>query len=323
MLAGFDPRWRDLPDYILGITEAIWEGRDVASLRALYASDIRLRTPAGLVRGNEAVIAGTLATLHEFPDRQLLADDVIWCGDERGGYYSSHRIITTATHLADGEFGPANGRRVAFRVVADCAAHEGVIDDEWLLRDRGALVRQLGLDPKRVAAAEIEREGGAEGARRPLTTSHDDGGPYTGAGNDDSWGRSYAATLESMMNADFAAVRRDYDRGVQLETPGGVTRFGFAGVDAFWIGLRSAFPTARFTVHHRIGREDPLAPPRAALRWSLDGVHEGVGAFGVPSGAPVHVMGISHAEFGPRGIRREYVLADEVAVWKQILLHSG
>jgi hypothetical protein len=33
-------------------------------------------------------------------------------------------------------------------------------------------------------------------------------------------------------------------------------------------------------------------------------------------------MGISHAEFGPRGIRREYALFDEVAVWKQILLQT-
>ena len=29
-------------------------------------------------------------------------------------------------------------------------------------------------------------------------------------------------------------------------------------------------------------------------------------------------MGMSHAEFGPRGLKREFVLFDEVAVWKQI-----
>jgi hypothetical protein len=35
-------------------------------------------------------------------------------------------------------------------------------------------------------------------------------------------------------------------------------------------------------------------------------------------------MGISHAELGPDGrIRREYVVFDEGAVWKQILLHTG
>ena len=322
-IKGFDPRWKDLPDYILGITHDIWEGRGVASLRDSYAPDIVLRTPAGIVRGNEAVINATLATLHEFPDRQLFADDVIWSGDEEGGFLSSHRVITTATHLGDGEFGPATGRRLAFRVIADCAARAGVVDDEWLVRDRGAIVRQLGLDPRRVAAAEIEREGGAREARRPFTPAEDSVGPYTARGNEDPWGVAYAATLDSMMSADFAAARRDYDRAVELVTPGGVVRHGHAGVEAFWIGLRSALPTASFTVHHRIGREDPLRAPRAALRWSLDGTHDGHGAFGPPTGAPVHLMGISHAEYGPDGLRREYVLADECAIWKQILLHSG
>ena len=42
-----------------------------------------------------------------------------------------------------------------------------------------------------------------------------------------------------------------------------------------------------------------MMPPRAAIRWSLSGKHEGAGRFGTPSGADVYVMGISHAEFGP------------------------
>jgi hypothetical protein len=34
-------------------------------------------------------------------------------------------------------------------------------------------------------------------------------------------------------------------------------------------------------------------------------------------------MGISHAEFGPRGLRREWTLYDETAIWMQILTHQG
>jgi hypothetical protein len=34
-------------------------------------------------------------------------------------------------------------------------------------------------------------------------------------------------------------------------------------------------------------------------------------------------MGISQAEFGPWGIRREWVLIDETAIWKQIILKTG
>jgi hypothetical protein len=34
-------------------------------------------------------------------------------------------------------------------------------------------------------------------------------------------------------------------------------------------------------------------------------------------------MGVSHAEFGPRGLRRETTLIDDIAIWKQILLQTG
>ena len=94
------------------------------------------------------------------------------------------------------------------------------------------------------------------------------------------------------------------------------------------MGLRSSFPDAEFKIHHMIGREDPLMPPRAALRWTLHGKHSGWGSFGVPTGAEVFVLGASHAEFGalisgqPK-LRREWALFDETAIWKQILLHTG
>ena len=45
--------------------------------------------------------------------------------------------------------------------------------------------------------------------------------------------------------------------------------------------------------------------------------------FGVPSQAAVHVMAISHVEFGPRGIKNEWILFDETEIWKQILMKTG
>ncbi len=52
-----------------------------------------------------------------------------------------------------------------------------------------------------------------------------------------------------------------------------------------------------------------MMPPRAAVRWSLTGCHDGWGMLGRPTGAPVHVMGITHAEFGPWGLRREFTIS--------------
>ena len=144
-----------------------------------------------------------------------------------------------------------------------------------------------------------------------------------GRGNGNEWGAAYVDLLTRVMAADFAALPRLYDRAVHLSLPGGRTEHGVTEADRFWIGLRAAFPSATLDVQHVIGREDPLMPPRAAVRWVLTGRHDGRGMFGEPTGAEVFLWGASHAEFGPRGIRREYVIFDEVAVWTQILLARG
>jgi len=282
--------YADFPDYIIRITKEIWEDRGIETLNRTYAADIPVRSPMGIQRGNQAVIASTMATINEFPDRQLLAEDVIWSEDAAHGHLSSHRLLTTATHSRDGQFGPATGKRWTVRVIADCAADGATI---------------YGDDAP------------------PFTPAMDVDGGYHGRGNANPWGQRYADTLTRIMDTDFAHILTGYDRAVIGEYAGARQAIGREAVTEFWVGLRSAIPNAEFKIHHQIGMDGDMLSPRAAIRWSLDGLHEGWGSFGKPTGAPVHVMGISHAEFGPWGLRREYALYDEVAIWKQILLHVG
>lgn len=327
-MKGFDAQFRDFPDYILKITHEIWEGRGIATLHRYYAPDIVVRAPASVTVGNAGVIGATMATLAEFPDRTLLGEDVIWSGTPEAGMLSSHRILSTATHLGDGVYGPATGTALRYRILADCHARDNMIDDEWLIRDQGAIVRQMGMEPADYARDAIAREGGPEACIKPLTPATDIPGPYTGHGNDDPWGARLADLITRIMGADMAAIGAEYDRAAQLEYPGGVTGHGPAAADRFWMGLRAAFPSATFRVEHVIGRADPMMPPRAALRWSLHGTHDGWGAFGRPTGAEVYVLGITHAEYGALAggdvrLRREWTLYDETAIWKQILMHTG
>jgi hypothetical protein len=327
-MKNFSNRWKDFPDYIIGVTKEIWEDRGVATLHHTYAADIPVRSPMGVRRGNLVTIADTMATIHSFPDRKLYAEDVIYSDHPEAGLLSSHRLLTTGTHLNDGPFGPATGKRFVVRVIADCAARADVIYDEWLVRDYGGIVRQLGIEPKDQARRVIAMEGGPERASRPFTPEIDVKGEYEGTGNDNAWGQRYAATLTRIMETDFAHIHEHYDRAVIGEYPGAKQAIGREDVTAFWLGLRSSFPSATFTIHHRIGMDADMLSPRASIRWSLDGIHEGWGTFGQPTGARVHVMGMSHAEYGPFGpdgvgLRREFTLYDEVAIWKQILLHTG
>ncbi|MFB9885149.1 ester cyclase [Balneatrix alpica] len=322
-MKGFDPAFTDFPDYIVKITQEIWEDRGINTLHHYYAPDLLVRTPMGISKGNQAVISATMATCHEFPDRQLYAEDVIWAGNDEEGFLSSHRIISTATHRKDGQFGPASGRSFRINVIADCAARNNTIDDEWLVRDYGGLVRQLGLNPREYTAQLIRDEGGPELAKKPFVPELDAPGPYRNRGNSNEWGQRYADSLTRIMGADFTHILKDYDRAIIGHYPGGECVVGRDAACAFWVGLRSSFPNAKFEIHHQIGMNSDMLSPRAAVRWSLDGTHDGWGTFGRPTGKRVHVMGISHAEFGPWGLRREWALYDEIAILKQILMQTG
>ena len=314
-MRGFDPEFRDLPDYILKITARIWEGREVGAIRRFYAADGPVRSPSGIVVGAEKVVAATLATLAEFPDRRLLGEDVVWTGDAESGFLSSHRILSAATHLGDGACGPATGRKLRYRVIADCAVRENRVFDEWLVRDQGAMARCLGKTPREMAAAQLESgdanfflpENDAPGEWNPVVEKTGPAAAYA-----EIWRRIW-------REKDLSAVAEGYHPAAILEGPGGRAHDGHAGIDRFHLGWVSALPEAEFRVEHLFALREPNRDARVAMRWSARGAHSGFGAFGNPSGADVYVMGISHARITDGKIAAEWALADEVAVWKQIL----
>ena len=322
-MEGFDSKYANFPDWINGITHEIWEERGIDKLLYLYSDDIPVRSPSSIVIGNKVVIEATKATLSEFPDRQLLGEDVIWSGSPETGMLSSHRIISTASHLGDGSFGKATGKKITFRTIADCHAINNQINDEWLIRDQGSMARQLVMLPKDFARNQINNEGGFENCNQPFSDSMDKVGPYTGKGNNNEWGEKAVAILNQIMSGKDSVIRTQYDRGCHLEYPGGVCGHSYDDAEEFWDGLRSSMPSAIFTVEHQIGREDEHLPPRAAVRWKLKGKHDGYGIFGEPTGTDLYVMGVTHIEFGPWGLRREYTLFDETAIWKQIIIKTG
>jgi hypothetical protein len=277
-----------------------------------------------VIYGPEAVVEATKATLQEFPDRQVLGEDVIWIGNEENGFLSSHRILTKATHQNDGMYGPATGKKIVYRVIADCACRNNQVYDEWLVRDQGAIIRQIGLDPKKYAANLMQEEGGAEKCSIPFNENTPIDGDYTSpAISNENTGTRYADILKSIMNKDIGSFENNYDRAVQQEQPGGFTAHGTEEVSKFWKILLFAFPDAKFSIEHISYTEEKDQPKKAAVRWSLIGKHDGNGIFGTPSGSNVYIMGINHAEFGPRGIKNEWVLFDETMIWKQILMKTG
>jgi predicted ester cyclase len=317
LMQGFDPEFRDPVHYILAITERIWEGRGVGLIRDWYGAECPVRTPLGATEDVEAVVRGTLETLAAFPDRELLGEEVI-IGAKRPGFYSSHRVRSTATHRGGGMFGPPTGRAISMLTIADCLCRDNQVVEEWLVRDQAGIALQLGLDPARLGAEIAGRNPQAAPGFEALLARWADPQGLTVEG-DEALARSVIEALARVWaDKDLGAARAVYDRAVRLEGPGGEVHHGWTRLDAFLFGVLGAIPDGRWQAHHAVALRGPGRPARVALRWTYGGTHTGHGRYGPPTGRAVALLGISHFELVEERIRSEWMLVDELSVWAQL-----
>lgn len=313
----------DVPTFIYGITREIWEDRGIGGkLDRYYAPECLVRAPTGLTSDNSGVLTQTLQTLHQFPDRQLVGEEVIWAGYDDGSFLSSHRLISVTLHLGDGSYGPVTGRQVKSRIIADCWVVDGVVTEEWLVRDQASFARCLGLDPRTLARQMAAHDLRRTGAVQFYVPEHDVPGRYRPAIQNGPEVALYAEGYRRIWGVkDTSAIRDLYFNGADLAAPGGEHHHGHDDIGRFYLGYLAAFPDAVFTLDSATVNSGVGQAARVALRWSLRGTHAGFGRFGEPTGAPVYVMGLSHAQVVDGRIQREWMVTDEVAIWKQIEAH--
>jgi len=321
-MKGFDKKYVDFPDYILKITKQIWEGKDVESIGKFYTDNIPVRSPFGITYGNKPVIEATYNTLKEFPNRQLLGEDVIWNGNDDVGYHSSHRILSKGTHLGDGFYGKPTGKDIYYRVIADCACKDNQVYDEWIVRDQGAMVRQIGYSPKEFAQIMIDKEGGVDNAKKLFDKSEVEPSDYHPEDmRINSAGEKYSKILNSVFEANYDFS--DYNRASSIYWPGNKLGHGREDVAKFWNSLKSIFTEIKFSIEHVGYLDEPIKNPKASIRWFLEGIHSNDSDdYGKKTNSKLFIMGINHVELNKDGIIREWVLFDEVAIWKQILMNK-
>ena len=299
------------------VAEAIWRRADFARpVERHLDPNVVLRSPETIRQGRVSVATEALGSLAAFPDQVWHPEDALTWQSRSMRLVAERRVVSTR-HAGAGLYGNATGNALNFRVLSETAMREGRLAEIWRVSDRAAILAQIGISPERWAEAALASR---DPASEPYVPALDLPAIYTGRGETDGWGATWADLVERAMEGAFGLIDAQYAPGAELCYPGSAPAYGASAARGFWLGLRAAFPSARFEVLHAFGIEAPLLPPRAALRWSLTGSHDGWGAFGPPTGAEVHVMGLSQAEFGPEGVRREWTLFDPGAVWMQILL---
>lgn len=318
-MKGFDEEFVDLGTYIRVITDRIWEGRQVQDIRRYYSDDCAVETPTSVTVGVQHVVDGTHATLQTFPDRRLLAEDVIQSGNDVSGYLSSHRIFSPMTHAGPGVFGPASGRPIYARTIADCVCLENRIIHEWLIRDQAAIARQIGIHESQLAQRWLNERGGFHKSSMPAPPPG-----YVSYVDSDPLALRYSDRIASDVGAERRTDRTLnsdplLDPAVISALPGGSVAVGALARQDFWKQVFGAIRCERFVVEHLVANTRPSRPTAVAIRWRVNGRHEGAGRYAEPTGRAVEVMGICHAEFSEGRLMREWVLVDEVAIWMQVL----
>ena len=333
-MEGFDSQYCDFVDYITRITHNIWEERGIGIIYDTYHDDVTMHCGSFNLQGMNDVVSNTLQTLHAFPDRRLVGENVVWSYDPDETYYSSHRIVSNATNLGDSNFGPATGKKAFFRTTVDCKVYKNRIVEEWLVRDNLYIVKQLGFDPveiakrmargfKTKAPALQSRFGLAENRKGQLAPELTINKIVDDKGNFDI-GNFILSMYENVWNYRyFNKVRNYYTENAIIHSICNKELIGEAQIQGMLVSLFASVPNSRVMIErvtcNEIIGEDAWD---VSVRWRISGMHEGIGFFGQPSGKPIEIFGINHLKIKNQMIVEEWMTFDGLDVLRQIYLEN-
>ena len=308
----------EIEKFIYEITEEIWENKQVENIRNYYASDVIVRSPSFTSYDCDTVVQATYNTLEQFPDRELIGEDVISCGSKAGTYLSSHRILSTGTHLGDGFYGKATGKKIIYRVIADCLVVKNKIVEEWIIRDEASILKQLGFQIKDFVNQRINDGTFIKNDIKFTKNAFIQKNIIHACENE--YSLKYRDQFTKLINKKFISLNEFYERSAQLYWIGGELVNTYERIFEKWNSFFTCFKILKCEVSNNIALNQNNMRPRAALRWRLICIHNSDGIFGLPTNKEIEIYGISHAEFGKHGIIREFILIDEISIWKQVLI---
>lgn len=324
-MRGFEETYQNIIDYIVRITYKIWEDRDVEYIGDTYSDTSQVYDDYGLQLGCQKIIADTHHTTGAFSDIQLIADEIVWAGDDEIGYHTSHRTIIRGTNDGPSKYGPATNKTIDVLVIANCVALENEIFLEHVLYNNSSMLQQLGhkLDdivpqlaaapppgwPRDVATWDSLRL--ATSPAQPISVAQ----PIDGFDVD----RFARATIDRLWNGrNYDVLASDYADGFTFEGP---TDRKFAGAQPYQALLQSlitAFPDLELQVDEVYWMGNDIDGYLTSERWSAEGTHTGPGLYGEPTGKSAQIWGITQHHIVDGKIVAEWMLYNELDLMMQL-----
>lgn len=110
LMKGFDLKFVDFFDYIIGIIKEIWEDCGIVILYDYYVFEIVVWLFVLVVVGNKDVIGVIMVMLVEFFDRMLFGEDVIWFGMFEVGMLLLYWLYLIVIYVYFGVYGVFMGK---------------------------------------------------------------------------------------------------------------------------------------------------------------------------------------------------------------------
>jgi hypothetical protein len=325
-MRGFEETYRNIIDYIVRITYKIWEARDVEYIGDTYSDTSRVYDDYGLQTGSGKIISDTRHTTGAFSNIRLIADEIVWAGNDDVGYHTSHRTIIRGTNDGNSKYGPATNKDVDVLVIANCVALENEIFLEHVLYNNSSLLLQLGLDidemAKKMAASppagwprDAQTWADLRNAARPERALSVNS-PVSGF-DVDAFARS---NLESLWNRrDYTVLDKAYADNFRFHGPTNRTLRGVKPYSEFLRSLTGPFPDIRLQVDEVYWMGNDADGYLTSERWSATATHAGDGIYGTATGRNVQIWGITQHRIFDGCIVNEWMLFNELDLMMQIM----
>ncbi|TYB81070.1 ester cyclase [Maritimibacter fusiformis] len=329
-MQGFDPIYTDIVDYIVRCTHRIWDERDVGLIYTHYTHNCVVYHATGTIYNREDVVHDTIKRMFMLPERRGMATQVIWNGNDKDGFYTSHLVTGSGRHTQPGIYGKPTGRTFVARTIADCMVHANKIYREWLVVDTMAQVKQIGLDPQ-AYAEDLARPYFEKGLlaidmgenRRLIGQYPPETKPDTSIANTDLE-REVLEWLHEIHNRRmFGKIREVYAPTVQYHGPLMKELYGHGAVTHQTVGLYASIPDGFFMPQHICSTPCDEGGTKVAVRWLIEGHHLGWGVLeelGAPTGKRLQVMGMTHFHIKDGKVVDDWTNYDEMSLLMQVKL---
>lgn len=326
-MRGFESEYVNIVDYIIRITHRIWEEGDIGYIYDTYSHDSAVWDDYGLQVGRERIVAGTVENINAFPDIRIVADDVIWAGDDEVGFHTSHRSFIMGTNTGYTKYGPPTNKPMRFMCIANCVVRDNEIFHEHVLYNTTSVLRQLGYDVFDMARKMVEQSGhsafpgnfsGADTKRLPgqgkpallpmPAAEKFDVAQFAEAFVQNVWNRRMLALLDKVCAPSIV-----------LQGPTDRVYHGVGRYKSYILSMLAAFPDLFMRVDDLYWMGNDREGYRIAMRWSADGTHRGHSLYGDPTGKDMHFVGVTQWEIRDGVIQNEWTLFNELGLIMQMV----